>query len=98
MKIKEKEYKASLEGKIKKVPNFQFLSDCYRKQINKTFVNYNPNIHLSNIHKLRETKPETEKEYQSRNKLHIEQWCVRSGLNTWQSRQYLFFLKSSSPI
>ena len=66
LKIKEKEYKASLEGKIKKVPNFQFLSDCYRKQINKTFVNYNPNIHLSNIHKLRETKPETEKEYQSR--------------------------------
>lgn len=65
LKIKEKEYKASLEGKIKKVPNFQFLSDCYRKQINKTFVNYNPNIHLSNIHKLRETKPETEKEYQS---------------------------------
>ena len=65
LKIKEKEYKASLEGKIKKVPNFKFLSDCYRKQINKTFVNYNPNIHLSNIHKLRETKPETEKEYQS---------------------------------
>ena len=65
LKIKEKEYKASLEGKIKKVPNFQFLSDCYRKQINKTFVNYNPNIHLSNIHKLREAKPETEKEYQS---------------------------------
>ena len=66
LKLKEKEYKASLEGKIKKVPNFQFLSDCYRKQINKTFVNYNPNVHLSNMHKLRETKPETEKEYQAR--------------------------------
>ena len=66
LKIKEKEYKASLEGKIKRVPNFQFLSDCYRKQINKAFVHYNPNIHLTSIHKLREIQPETEKEYQSR--------------------------------
>ena len=66
LKIKEKEYKASLEGKIKKAPNFHILSDCYRKQINKAFVNYNPNIHISNIHKLRQIKPETEKEYQTR--------------------------------
>ena len=65
LKMKEKEYKASLEGKLKKSPNFQILSDCYRKQINKAFVNYNPNIHISNIHKLRQTKPETEKEYQA---------------------------------
>ena len=64
LKMKEKEYKAALEGKLKKAPNFQILSDCYRKQINKAFVNYNPNIHISNIHKLRQTKPETEKEYQ----------------------------------
>ena len=66
MKVKEKEYKASLEGKTKKTPNYQFLADCYRRQINKAFVNYNPNIHLSNIHKLRETEPETDKEYQIR--------------------------------
>ena len=66
LKIKEKEYKASLEGKTKKTPNYQFLADSYRRQINKAFVNYNPNIHLSNIHKLRETEPETDKEYQLR--------------------------------
>jgi len=66
LKIKEKEYKAAMEGKIKKPPNFHILSDCYRKQINKAFVNYNPNIHISNIHKLRQFKPETEKEYQNR--------------------------------
>ena len=65
LKMKEKEYKAALEGKLKKAPNFQILSDCYRKQINKAFVNYNPNIHISNIHKLRQLKPETEKEYQT---------------------------------
>jgi hypothetical protein len=65
LKIKEKEYKAALEGKLKKAPNFQILSDCYRKQINKAFVNYNPNIHISNIHKLRQLQPETEKEYQT---------------------------------
>ena len=66
LKVKEKEYKASLEGKTKKTPNYQFLADSYRRQINKAFVNYNPNIHLSNIHKLRETEPETDKEYQLR--------------------------------
>ena len=66
LKIKEKEYKAAMEGKIKKPPNFHILSDCYRKQINKAFVNYNPNIHISNIHKLRQFKQETEKEYQNR--------------------------------
>ena len=66
LKIKEREYKASLEGRTKRTPNYQFLADNYRKQINKTFVNYNPNIHLSNIHKLRKTEPETDKEYQTR--------------------------------
>ena len=68
LKEKEKEYKIYLEGKNKKAPNYQFLSDCYRRQINKAFVNYNPNIHLSNIHKLREIDPETDKEYQLRKK------------------------------
>ena len=63
LKVKEKEYKASLEGKTKKIPNYQFLADCYRRQINKAFVNYNPNIHLSNIIKLKITEPETDKEY-----------------------------------
>ena len=68
LKVKEKEYKASLEGKTKRTPNYQFLADCYRKQINRAFVNYNPNIHLSNIYKLKETEPETDKEYQIRSK------------------------------
>ena len=66
LRIKEKEYKAALEGKLKRAPNFHILSDCYRKQINKAFVNYNPNIHRANINKLRLTEPETEKEYQTR--------------------------------
>ena len=66
LKIKEREYKASLEGKRKRPPNYQFLADSYRRQINKTFVNYDPNVHLSNIHKLRATEPETDKEYQIR--------------------------------
>ena len=66
LKMKEKEYKDAIEGRIKKPPNFHILSDCYRNQINKAFVNYNPNIHISNIHQLRKIKPETEKEYQTR--------------------------------
>ena len=63
LKIKEKEYKASLDGKTKKIPNYQFLADAYRRQINKTFVNYNPKIHLSNIRQLKQTNDDTDKEY-----------------------------------
>ena len=62
LKVKEKEYKSPLEGKTKKIPNYQFLADAYRRQINKAFVKYNPNIHLSSIRKLKETEPETDKE------------------------------------
>ena len=64
--MKEEEYKDTIEGKIKKPPNFHILSDCYRNQINKAFVNNNPNIYISSIHQLRKIKLETEKEYQTR--------------------------------
>jgi hypothetical protein len=85
LKVKEKEYKASLEGKTKRTPNYQFLADCYRKQINRAFVNYNPNIHLSNIYKLKETEPETDKEYQIRSK-EIEEFTNKK--NAFILRQY----------
>ena len=40
LKVKEKEYKLSLEGKLKKPPNYKFLSDSYRKQVNKAFLSF----------------------------------------------------------
>ena len=64
MKIKEKEFHASLEGKTKKTPNYKFLSENCRKQVNKVLNNFSPLIHLSNYQKLRQINPETEKEYQ----------------------------------
>ena len=63
LKIKEKEYKLSLEGKLKKPPNYKFLSDSYRKQVNKAFNDYNPIIHLGNIHMLRRNNPEIDKQF-----------------------------------
>lgn len=63
LKIKEKEYKLSLEGKLKRPPNYKFLSDCYRKQVNKAFNNYNPIIHLGNIHMLRKTDSKIDKQF-----------------------------------
>ena len=65
LKSKEKEYKLSLEGKLKRPPNYKFLSDSYRKQVNRTFMNYNPIIHLGNIHMLRKTDPEIDKQFKS---------------------------------
>lgn len=63
LKIKEKEYKLCLEGKIKKPPNYRFLSDGYRKQVNKIFMDYNPLSHLVNIRKLRKNSPEIDNQF-----------------------------------
>ena len=63
LKSKEKEYKLALEGKLKKPPNYKFLSDSYRKQVNKAFNDYNPIIHLGNIHMLRKTDPLIDKQF-----------------------------------
>ena len=64
LKIKEKEYRLSLLGKVKKPPNYRFLSDSYRKQVNKVFMDYNPLMHLVNIRKLRKTSKEIDKKFQ----------------------------------
>ena len=64
LKIKEKEYKLCLEGKAKKPPNYRFLSDSYRKQVNKVFMDYNPLMHLVNIRQLRKFSPEIDKQFQ----------------------------------
>ena len=64
VKTKEKEYQASLEGRSKKTPNYKFLSDSYRKQLNKIFLNFNPIIHLGNVHMLRKLDPTIDQEFQ----------------------------------
>ena len=65
LRLKEKEYKLSLEGKIKRPPNYRFLSDSYRKRLNKIFVEYNPMIHLGNIHMLRKTNPIIDEQFKT---------------------------------
>ena len=64
LKVKEKEYKLCLEGKSKKPPNYRFLSDSYRKQVNKVFMDYNPLMHLVNIRQLRKSSPEIDNKFQ----------------------------------
>lgn len=65
LRLKEKEYKLSLEGKIKRPPNYRFLSDSYRKRLNKIFMEYNPMIHLGNIHMLRKTNPQIDEQFKT---------------------------------
>ena len=69
VKLKEKEYQASLEGKIKKPPNYKYLSDNYRKQLNRAFLSYHPKRHLNNINSLIKENPETEKEFREHTKI-----------------------------
>ena len=69
IKLKEIEYQKSLEKKPKKSPNYKFLSDNYRRQLNKAFMNFNPIKHLANIHSLIKDNPETEKEFRDHTKI-----------------------------
>ena len=68
-KLKEKEYQASLEGKNKKTPNYKFISDSYRKQLNKAFLSFHPLKHLGNMHTLIDKNPEINKEFMERTKI-----------------------------
>ena len=76
LKIKEKEYKQCLEGKTKKPPNYRFLSDNYRKQVNKVFMDYNPLMHLVNIRQLRKSSPEIDQKFQMQ--LNELDQCIKS--------------------
>ena len=68
-KLKEKEYQASLEGKNKKTPNYKFISDSYRKQLNKAFLSFHPLKHLGNMHTLIDKNPEINKEFMEHTKI-----------------------------
>ena len=69
LKIKEKEYQNSLDGKMKKAPNYKYLSDNYRKQLNRAFLNFHPIRHLGNIHTSIRENPETDKEFKEYTKV-----------------------------
>lgn len=68
-KLKEKEYRASLEGKNKKSPNYKFISDSYRKQLNKAFLNFHPLKHLGHIHTLIDENPDINEEFMKHTKI-----------------------------
>lgn len=68
VKIKEKEYHASLEGKTKKLPKYKYLSDNYRRQLNRAFSNFNPVKHLGKINSLLKLDPEANKEFEEQKK------------------------------
>ena len=80
LRLKEKEYKLSLEGKIKRPPNLRFLSDSYRKRLNKIFMEYNPMIHLGNIHMLRKTNPRIDEQFKTQIKEIDEELKPTKGL------------------
>ena len=67
-KLKEKEYKSALEGKARKSPNYKYLSDCYRRQLNRVLLNFNPIKHLGNINSKRKQNPELNIEYEEQTK------------------------------
>ena len=79
LNIKEREYKLSLEGKTKKPPNYRFLSDGYRKQVNKVFMDYKPLLHLVNIRKLRKSSQEID------NRFKMQMNEIDEGIKTFKT-------------
>ena len=68
--VGEKEYKNQLKlnKKNKKLYNYQFLSDYYRRQLNKVLLNFNPIKHLENINILRKENPQINEEFNEKTK------------------------------
>ena len=95
IKLKEKEYQKSLGGKMKRSPNYKYLSDCYRKQLNRVFLNYNPIKHLGSIHMLSKENPETNEKYQAQTKL-IEKDIFNITSPNFYRNQYKKFQKMFS--
>ena len=72
VKKKENEYKEFLQfknQKKKKSLHYRFLSDYYRRHINKALLNFNPLRHLENIKSLRKEIPEINEEFNQKAKL-----------------------------
>ena len=95
IKMKEKEYQKSLGGKTKRSPNYKYLSDFYRKQLNRVFLNYNPIKHLGSIHMLSKENPETNEKYQAQTKL-IEKDIFNITSPNFYRNQYKKFQKMFS--
>lgn len=91
-KIKEKEYQKALEGKIKRTPNYKFLSDGYRKELNKIILNFNPIKHLENMLIEKEKNNSTNKEYQDKKKS-IEKDIKNFTSKNFYRNQYKKFQK-----
>ena len=72
IKQKEKEYKDLLDLKHKtkkKSLHYRFLSEHYRRQLNKVLLKFNPLKHLENINSLRKDNPEINEEFNRKTKL-----------------------------
>jgi len=72
IKKKEKEYKDLLDLKHKtkkKSLHYRFLSEHYRRQLNKALLKFNPLKHLGNINLLRKENPEINEAFNKKTKL-----------------------------
>lgn len=72
IKKKEKEYKDLLDLKQKtkkKSLHYRFLSEHYRRQLNKALLKFNPLKHLGNINLLRKENPEINEAFNKKAKL-----------------------------
>ena len=85
---KEKEYKDLIElNKKKKSLHYRFLSDHYRRQLNKVLMNFNPIRHLENIKILRKENPEINEEFKEKTKIIEDELFQKTSPN--------FFRKNS---
>ena len=71
VKKKENEYNKLFNIKYnrKKAYHYRFLSNYYRRQLNKALMDYNPLRHLENIKSLRKANPEIDEEFNKKTKL-----------------------------
>ena len=71
VKRKENEYNKLFDIKYnrKKAHHYRFLSNYYRRQLNKAMMDFNPLRHLENIKTLRKENPEINEEFDKKTKI-----------------------------
>ena len=90
VKKKENEYNKLFDIKHnrKKAYHYRFLSNYYRRQLNKALMDFNPLRHLENIKTLRKENPEINEEFNKKTKIINEELFNITSPNFFRKTSY----------
>ena len=90
VKKKENEYNKFFDIKHNRIKayHYRFLSNYYRRQLNKALMDFNPLRHLENIKSLRKENPEINEEFNKKTKIINDELFNITGPNFFRRTSY----------